>query len=149
MEFDTTNEGNNFVGQWDTTISPMVVSEYRGGNVSDLFQVITISDGEAANFQVKITVQNINLETGEFDLLVRDFNDSDDAQVVLEKFSRCSMNPDLPGYVAKKVGTSDGEYELRSKYIMLTMVENHPVDAVPSGFKGFGCNRVTSLTGTT
>ncbi len=27
------------------------------------------------------------------------------------------MNPDLPGYVARKVGTSDGEYELRSKYI--------------------------------
>ena len=149
MDFDVTNEGDNFIGQWDTTISPMVVSEYRGGNVSDLFQVITISDGESANYQVKVTVQNIDLETGDFDLLVRDFNDTDDAQVVLEKFSRCSMNPDLAGYVAKKVGTSDGEYELRSKYIMLTMVENHPVDAVPAGFKGFGCNRVTSLTGTT
>ena len=149
MEFDVTTEGDNFLGQWDTTISPMVVSEYRGGNVADLFQVITISDGESANFQVKITVQNIDLDTAEFDLIVRDFNDTDDAQVVLEKFSRCSMNPDLPGYIAKKVGTADGEYELRSKYIMLAMVENHPIDAVPAGFKGFGCNRVTSLTGTT
>ena len=149
MEFDVTSEGDNFMGQWDTTISPMVVSEYRGGNVADLFQVITISDGEAANFEVKMTVQNIDLETGDFDLIVRDFNDTDEAQVVLEKFSRCSMNPDLPGYVAKKVGTSDGEYELRSKYIMLSMAENHPTDAVPAGFKGFACNRVTSLTGTT
>jgi hypothetical protein len=150
MEIETTTEGDNFLGQWDTTISPMVVSEVRGGNVADLFQVITISDGESANFQVKITVQNIDLETGEFDLIVRDFNDTDDVQVVLEKFSRCSMNPDLPGYVAKKVGTSDGEYELRSKYIMLTMVENHPVDAVPSGFKGFACYKPTnSLDGPT
>jgi phage tail sheath protein FI len=57
--------------------------------------------------------------------------------VVLEKFTRCSMNPDVPGYIAKKVGTSDGEYELNSKYIMLNMSSNHPTDAYPSGFKGF------------
>jgi hypothetical protein len=47
------------------------------------------------------------------------------------------MNPDLPGYVARKVGTSDGEFELRSKYIMLIMDDNHPTDAFPAGFKGF------------
>jgi len=133
-------DGNNFVGQWDTTISPMVVSEVRGGEVADLFEVITISDGEAANFQVKITIQNIDLDSGDFDLIVRDFNDTDDNIVVLEKFSRCNMNPDLPGYVAKKVGTSDGEYELRSKFIMLSMADNHPTDAFPSGFKGFKSN---------
>lgn len=50
------------------------------------------------------------------------------------------MNPDLPGYVAKKVGTSDGEYELRSRYIMLVMSDNHPTDAYPAGFKGFTNN---------
>ena len=138
--FEIESDGNNFVGQWDTTISPMVVSEVRGGEVADLFEVITISDGEAANFQVKVTVQNIDLDSGDFDLIVRDFNDTDDNIVVLEKFTRCNMNPDLPGYVARKVGTSDGEYELRSKYIMLSMADNHPVDAFPSGFKGFKNN---------
>ena len=130
-------DGTNFLHQWDTTISPMVVSEVRGGKVTDLFQVQTISDGEAANFQVKIMIQNINVDSGEFDLIVRDFNDTDDNMVVIEKFTRCSMNPDLPGYVARKVGTSDGEFELRSKYIMLIMDANHPTDAFPAGFKGF------------
>jgi hypothetical protein len=130
-------DGNNFLHPWDTTISPMVVSEVRGGKVSDLFQVQTISDGETANFQVKIMIQNINIDSGEFDLIVRDFNDTDDNMVVLEKFTRCSMNPDVPGYVARKVGTSDGEFELRSKYVMLVMDSNHPTDAFPSGFKGF------------
>lgn len=134
------SDGNNFLGQWDTTISPMVVSEVRGGEVDDLFEVITISDGESANFQVKIMIQNIDLDSGDFDLIVRDFNDTDDNIVVLEKFTRCNMNPDLPGYVARKVGTSDGEYELRSRYIMLSMAENHPNDAFPSGFKGFKNN---------
>ena len=133
-------EGNNYLGSWDTTISPMVVSEVRGGEVADLFQVITISDGETANFQVKITVQNINLDTMEFDLLVRDFNDTDDNQVVLEKYSRCSMDPNSVGYIGRKIGTSDGEYELRSKVIMLSMVDNHPTDAIPAGFKGFATN---------
>jgi hypothetical protein len=140
MEASYELEGNNFLDSWDTTISPMVVSEVRGGNVADLFQVITISDGEAANFQVKVNIQNINLETMEFDLVVRDFNDTDDNQVALEKYSRCSMNPDMPGYVAKKIGTSDGEYALVSKRIMLMMADGAPVDAVPAGFKGFANN---------
>jgi hypothetical protein len=135
------DEGNNFLTPWYTTVSPMVVSEVRGGEVSDLFQVITISDGEDANYQVKISIININLDTNEFDLLVRDFNDTDENQVVLEKYSRCSMSPDMPGYVGRKIGTSDGEYELRSKYIMLQMAENHPTDAFPSGFKGFASNK--------
>lgn len=131
------NEGDNFLQPWDTTISPMVVSEVRGGKVDNLFQIQTISDGDNANYQVKIMVQNINIDSGEFDLIVRDFNDTDENIVVLEKFTRCSMNPDQPGYIARKVGTSDGEYELRSKYISLVMIENHPTDAFPAGFKGF------------
>ena len=134
-------EGNNFLDQWDTTISPMIVSEVRGSSVADLFQVITISDGETANFQVKVNIQNINLDTMEFDFVIRDFDDTDDNQVVLEKYSRCSMNPDMPGYIAKKIGTSDGEYPLVSKRIMLTMADNAPVDAIPAGFRGFANNR--------
>jgi len=133
-------ENNNFLTSWDTPMTPTVVSEVRGGEVSDLFDVITVSDGETANYEVKVSIININIDTAEFDLIVRDFNDTDDNLVVLEKFSRCSMNPDLPGYVAKKVGTSDGEYELRSRYIMLSMTDNHPTDAYPAGFKGYTNN---------
>jgi hypothetical protein len=139
-------EGNNFLREWDTPSSPTVVSEVRGGNVSDLFSVMTISDGDAANTQVKITIQNINLDTAEFDLIVRDFNDADDNQVVLEKFTRCTMNPDLPGYVARKVGTSDGEYELRSKFIMLNMSSDAPTDGFPAGFKGFTSAQLSGST---
>jgi hypothetical protein len=136
----TNAENNNFLREWDTPISPMVVSEVRGNKVDDLFEVITISDGESANIEVKVTISNINVETGEFDILVREFFDTDDNQVVLEKFTRCSMNPDVAGYVARKVGTSDGQYTLNSKYIMLNMSENAPANAFPAGFKGFVAN---------
>lgn len=133
-------ESDNFVTDWKTAISPTVVSEVRGGKIDDLFQIVTISDGDDSNFQVKVTIQNIDLDSGDFDLIVRDFNDTDDNIVVLEKFTRCNMNPGVPGYVARKVGTSDGEYELRSKYIMLSMSDNHPTDAFPAGFRGFTTN---------
>jgi hypothetical protein len=129
--------GNDFIDSWTMPGSPWVVSEVRGGKVDELFRVITIPDGDSANYQIKITILNVNLDTGEFDLLVRDFNDADDNMVVLEKYSRCTMNSELPGYVALKIGTSDTKYELKSKYIMLEMNDNHPLDAIPAGFEGF------------
>ena len=144
VEHISHNVGSDYLNQWETPASPTVVSEVRGGIVSDLFSVISISDGDAANTQLKIQIQNIDLDSGEFDLVIRDFNDTDVNVSVLEKFSRCTMNPDLPGYIAKKIGTSDGEYELRSKYIMLNMAEDAPVDAFPSGFRGF----VSDILGT-
>jgi hypothetical protein len=140
LSVSTNYEDDNFMKEWDTPMSPTVVSEVRGGKVDDLFDIITISDGEAANKLIKVTFMNINADTGEFDMVVRDFNDTDDNMVVLEKYSRCSMNPDVSGYVAKKVGTSDGEYFLNSKYIMLNMATNAPSNAYPAGFKGFTLN---------
>lgn len=140
LSVSTNYEDDNFMKEWDTPMSPTVVSEVRGGKVDDLFDIITISDGEAANKLIKVSFMNINIDTGEFDLVVRDFNDTDDNMVVLEKYSRCSMNPDISGYVAKKVGTSDGEYFLNSKYIMLNMASNAPSNAFPAGFKGFTLN---------
>jgi hypothetical protein len=144
LDVVSNGESDNFAQSWDTPSSPTVVSEVRGGNVADLFSILTISDGDAANVEVKVTIQNINLDTAEFDIIVRDFNDTDENQVVLEKFSRCSMNPEVPGYVARKVGTSDGEYELRSKFIMLNMASNAPMDAFPAGFKGFTSSLISS-----
>ena len=145
------NASTDFMTSWDydATQSPMVVSEVRGGQVHDLFQVLTISDGNAANYQVKISIVNINLETGEFDILVRDFNDTDDNQVVIEKFSRCTMDPDLPGYVGLKVGTSNLDYALNSKNIMLSIADNAPSDAIPAGFRGYLSNTLHGNNGST
>ncbi len=136
---------SDYVNRWDTPASPMVVSEVRGGKVSNLFQVFTVSDGESANREVKIMIQNINTDTGEFDILVRDFNDTDENMVVLERYSRCSMNPDVPGYIGKKIGTVDGEYQLQSKRIMLLLDPKAPTDAFPAGFKGFTSSTIGSI----
>lgn len=120
-----------------TPETPWIVSELRGNRIERLFRLVSISDGKAANQEIKISVTNIDPATGEFDLVIRDFYDSDDSIKVLESFTRCSMNPDLPSYIGKRIGTMDGLYDLRSKYVMVDIHESAPADAFPCGFEGY------------
>ena len=70
-------------------------------------------------------------------MFVRDFFDNDQNVKVIESFTNCSLNPNLNNYVANKIGTSNGEYQVKSKYIMLEMSEEAPIDALPCGFEGY------------
>jgi len=136
------DDGNNtsigwYLEQYQTPSTPFVVSELRGSQVDRLFRFISISDGNAANNEIKISIANISFANLTFDIIVRDFFDTDANPVVIEKFTNCTMNPGENGYVAKKVGTSNGEFELKSKFIMLEMDEDAPIDALPCGFEGY------------
>jgi hypothetical protein len=122
--------------KYQTPETPFIVSELRGNKVYKLFKLITISDGTNANFRFKITLANIDLDNNTFDVVVRDFNDTDSSQVVLDRFSNCTMDPTSNSYVAKKIGTSNGEFPLRSRYVMIELSEEAPTDAVPAGFEG-------------
>lgn len=126
-----------YLERYQTPVSPWVVSEVRGNKVFNLFRFTTVSDGDAANTEVKISIANMSFGNLTFDVLVRDFFDTDNNPVVIEKFTNCSMNPNDNSFIAKKIGTSDGEYELNSKYIMVEMNEDAPIDTLPCGFQGF------------
>ena len=47
------------------------------------------------------------------------------------------MDPSQNNFIAKKIGTLDGDFELKSKYIMVEMNEDAPVDSLPCGFDGY------------
>ena len=126
-----------YLEQYQTPATPFIVSELRGNQVDRLFRFISISDGNVANNEVKVSIANISFNNSTFDILVRDFFDTDANPVVIEKFTNCTLNPNENGYVAKKVGTSNGEFELKSKYIMIEMSEDAPIDALPCGFEGY------------
>jgi hypothetical protein len=126
-----------YLERYQSPVSPWVVSELRGNKVFRLFKFMTIADGDAANIEVKISIANISFNNGTFDIIVRDFFDSDSAPVVLEKFTNCNMNPNDNAFIAKKIGTLDGEYQLNSKYIMVEINEDAPVDSLPCGFEGY------------
>lgn len=126
-----------YLEQYQAPTSPWVVSELRGNKVFNLFKFVTIADGDSANQLVKISLANMSFTNGNFDVLVRDFFDTDANPVVIEKFTNCNMNPNDNSFIAKKIGTVDGEYELNSKYIMIEINEDAPIDALPCGFLGY------------
>jgi hypothetical protein len=126
-----------YLEKYQTPSSPWVVSELRGTKTFNLFKFYTISDGNAANSEIKISIINISFANRTFDVLVRDYFDVDSNPVVIEKFTNCSMDPSQNNFIAKKIGTLDGEYQLNSKYIMVEMNEDAPVDSLPCGFDGY------------
>ena len=126
-----------YLDRWQTPNSPFVVSELRGNKVYDLFRFYTISDGDAANTLIKISIINQSWSNLTFDILIRDYFDTDANPVVLEKFTNCTMDPGQNSFVGNKIGTLDGEYILNSKYVMVEMSEDAPIDALPCGFNGF------------
>lgn len=141
----------NYKEYFRCAVTPWIVSEVKDAtkdamNIKKLFKFYTISDGNAANYQVKISIQNIKPDKGTFDVVVRDFYDSDSAQVVLEKYSNCSMVEGNANFIGLKIGTSDGSYPSRSKYITVKMGTAEGIDeCVPAGFLGYpmpkyGCN---------
>ena len=126
-----------YLEQYQTPETPYFVSELRGNQVYNMFKVLTISDGNSANREIKVSIMNISFNNGTFDVVVRDFFDTDANPVVLEKFTNCTMDMNQNSFVAKRIGTSNGEFELRSRFIMLEMNEDAPFDSLPCGFRGY------------
>jgi len=126
-----------YLDKWQTPVSPFVVSELRGNKVYDLFRFYTISDGDAANTLIKISIVNQSYNNLTFDVLIRDYFDTDSNPVVLEKFTNCGMDPGQNNFIGNKIGTLNGEYMLNSKYVMVEMSEDAPIDTLPCGFNGF------------
>jgi hypothetical protein len=144
----TTDIFTNYRTQFKTPESPWVVSQLMGNEISRLFKFISISDGNSANQEIKTSIANIKPETLEFDVIIRDFNDTDANPIVLETFTRCTMVKGLTNYVGQRIGTSDGEYDLLSNYVMIEIADNIPDGSFPAGFEGYMFNNYsTSNTG--
>ena len=136
-------------------VTPWIVSEAivsgdtdaTAAYVKKLFRFITISDGDASNFQVKVSIQNIDVEDGTFDVVVRDFYDSDANPLILESFRKCNLVFGDANCVAAKIGTSDGGFVSKSKYILVEMAEGEDFGkSFPAGFLGYPMPSYVSST---
>lgn len=138
----TVNDMNDYKERFRCATTPWVVSEIKGDGknleLKKLFRFHTITDGNAANEQVKISIANIKPDDGTFDVYVRDYNDSDGNQVILESYKNVNMVPGNNKYIGLQIGTLNGEYELKSKYVILEIIENDmTMMCVPGGFLGY------------
>ena len=136
------NDINDYKEQFRCASTPWVVSELKGDGsevmLRKLFRFHTISDGNTANSEVKVSIQNIRPNEGTFDVLVRSFDDMDNTPMVLERFTKCSMVTGTANFIGLKIGTFDGEYELKSKYITVEVIANDMTEScVPAGFLGY------------
>ena len=142
---NTTTSFDDYLEGYRAAQTPWIVSDATVTNsdgkvatMKKLFRFITISDGDAANFQVKVSIEKIDPKYGTFDVVVRDFNDVDSAPVVLERFTKCNLVNGDAGYIAYKIGTSDGGFVAKSKYILVEMADGEDLsNSVPAGFLGY------------
>ena len=128
----------NYFNQYQPAMTPYFVSELRGNKVLRLFRFLTISDGNAANEQIKVSITNIRLDTREFDVQIRGFYDTDARPVILESYTRCVMDPTSSRFIGRLVGTTDGVYVSNSNYVLVDLeTSSDTSDAVPAGFVGY------------
>ncbi len=125
----------------------------------DLFKFKTHNAGAWEAQNLKVSVTDIKASTndadpyGTFSVEVRRAKDSDNAKQVVERFSRCNLNPLSVDYIGRKIGDSYvewsdtdrryreyGEYANQSKYIYVQV--HSDVEAggdptyLPFGFYG-------------
>ena len=122
--------------------TPWIVSQLMGDRnnieIKKLFRFHTITDGNYANQHIKISIANIRPDDGTFDVQIRDFNDVDASPVILESYHNLTMVPGDPRYIGLKIGTFDGAYEVRSKFVTVEVIENEMTQqCVPAGFLGY------------
>ena len=140
--FPITLDMNNYKEQYRYATTPWIVSEMKGSaehvELAKLFRFNTISDGNASNTEVKVSIENIDPTNGTFDVLVRSFYDTDNAPVVLERYKGVDLIPGSQNYIAYRIGSTDETYETKSNYITVEVNENDRTKlSVPAGFLGY------------
>lgn len=133
---------NDYQSAYRFASTPWIVSNVKGDGdrieLNKLFRFHTISDGANANNEIKVSIENIKPNEGLFDVVIRDINDSDTSVVALERYSKCSLVPNDHNYIAYKIGSYDGIYESKSKYVTVEVNENLVTkNSVPAGFLGY------------
>ena len=133
---------NNYRSSYRFASTPWIISNVKGDYkhilMNKLFRFHTISDGDSSNYEVKVSIENVSPSTGTFDVVVRDINDADESILPLEKFYSCTMDENNKNYIANKIGSFDGTYESKSKYITVEVYDSSEVrNSVPAGFLGY------------
>lgn len=141
---------NDYKSGFRYSSTPWIVSNAKGDakniELNKLFRFHTISDGNNSVNEIKVSIENIRPDSGQFDVVVRDFYDNDGSPVVLERFAKCTMAPGRK-FIGTMIGTIDGLYESKSKYITVEVAESEAaINSVPAGFLGYPIPQYSGAT---
>lgn len=160
----TVPDFENFEDRFRHAVTPWIVSQKFGGQPTNLFRIHALDDGAGVSTAVKISIENISPAVnsadmyGSFDVVVRDWADTDQQPRVYETFRGASLNPSSDRFIGKLIGDQnvffdfdkvtnsqklviEGNYPNRSNYIRVELdssVDAGETDAValPMGFRG-------------
>jgi len=153
----------NFEDRFTYAKSPFIVSQGDTDGY-DLFRFHAIDAGAAGNTKVKISIENLKKSNstkntfGSFDVIVRDFYDTDNNKIVLEQYRGLSLDKNSDRFVARVIGDQniffdfdqnsssqrlviEGSYPVVSSYIRVEIsdsLDNGSIDddSLPVGFRG-------------
>jgi hypothetical protein len=150
----------SFDFDYSEAATPWVLNQYG----DQLFKLYTISDGAAANTDIKVTITNIKKSSypsitpyGTFDVVIRGFSDTDNRPQIRETFSALTLDPTSPNYLPRMIGDQYvqwdstlrknvvyGTYKNRSKYVFLELGNgDFADDSLPWGHSGYAENQTT------
>ena len=148
----------DFTNEAQEAKTPMIKSQLISGDRYDLFQLETITAGNAANTKVKVGISNVKAagttngtDYGTFTVVVRAFSDTDKKKTVLETYSNVNLDPNSPNFISRVIGdrkreidsitgkiTESGDWVNNSKYIRVVIpATTAPVQAVPFGHAAY------------
>jgi len=120
----------DFDGQeYDNASTPWIVSQDQqpnqpGTNRVNLFKLHTLGDGDFANTETKISIQNVRYPDevagsnyGQFDVVVRSIDDTDTDPDVLESFTGVNLNPGSPNYIGRVIGNKETTFNENGKIV--------------------------------
>ena len=154
----------NFESKFTTPETPSFISQPFGDKEYDLFHFESLDDGAFANSKYKISISNLRASTdptdefGTFTVSVRDLKDTDEAQIIYETFTNCSLDPNSASFIGNVIGDQklyydfeapeserrlvrEGSFANKSTRIRVVVSDDvlsgeAPATALPFGFRG-------------
>jgi len=142
-------------GGFSVSQTPWIISQNYLASTYKLFKIYSIGHGTNENSNLKISITKVDTSATAyptFNLVVRDFGDSDKEAVVRASYDSLTLDPSSKNYIGKVIGTTspsydfstnpptitfDGEYPVsNNSYIRVEIGGGFPIDARPQGFEG-------------
>ena len=111
------SEYSNFESRFTTPETPLFISQPFGDKEYDLFHFESLDDGAYASSKYKVSISNLRASTdptdefGTFSVAVRDLQDTDEAPIIYESYTNCSLNPNAASFIGNVIGDQKVYYD--------------------------------------
>lgn len=133
------------------------IGNFQAQNQKKLFRFVALDYGDWTRNNLKVTINNIIApqneaqKFGTFDVEVRRVYDTDANKILVESYTNCTLDPDSPNYIARKIGdtyyswdetnrilSATGENPNNSRFIRVEMAPDYTPIAgdIPFGVLG-------------